>query len=75
MVDNFMGALKKAKDTNPNKLPHVLDYVIPELSEFNAPADLQSGTFTVPIDWQDSSGIERLIYSVRHGEGVVIRGS
>ena len=74
MVSAFMEGLVAAKDHDPNHRPHCLAYDIPELSAFNTQNDLDSGTLTLPVDMKTSSGIERLFFSIRYGESVVVRG-
>lgn len=71
-VQGFMEGLKAAAGTDPNNLPHVLDFSIGSLSAANPQSDLDNGDFTIPLNVKTSAGMERIFLSMQFGESVKI---
>lgn len=71
----LMETLKQNAVTDPNNLPHVVDYAIPDLAAFNTQASLAAGNFYLPLDVQTSSAMERIFLTIRFGEGVTVSAS
>lgn len=71
-VEEFMGGLKRNATTDPNNLPHVLDFDIGDLAAVNNQTDLDNGEFTIPLDAKISSSQEKIFLSLQYGESVKI---
>lgn len=71
-IQDFMETLKKNVGTDPNNLPHVLDYSIGDLNAANSQSDLDNGDFTVPLSVKTSSQMSRIFISMQFGETVQI---
>lgn len=71
-IQDFMETLKRNVGTNPNGLPHVLDYEIGDLNAANSQSDLDNGDFTVPLSVKTSSQMSRIFISMQFGETVQI---
>lgn len=69
-VDTFLGNLKKNSVTNPNALPHIMDFAIRDIATFNSQVDLDAGIFTIPADIKLSSDQEKIFISMQIGESV-----
>jgi len=74
-VVGFMETLKGNASTDPNNLPHVLDYAIGSLAAANPASDLANGDFTIPLNVKTSAGMERIFLSMQFGENVTITSS
>ncbi len=74
-VEAFLSGLKKNSVTNPNALPHIMDYSIRDLATFNSQVDLDAGQFTIPADIKISSDQEKIFISLQIGESVNITTS
>jgi len=71
-LDAFMQTLKKNATTDPIHLPHVIDYGILDPQGFNDSQSIANGFYYIPLDVQTSSGMEKLILTLRFGENVTI---
>lgn len=71
-VTAFLDGLKRNSKTNPNALPHILDFAIRNLATANAQVDLDAGIFTIPADIKISSDQEKIFLSLQIGESVNI---
>lgn len=74
-VSNFLDTLKKAAKTDPNNTPHIVDFVLRPLADFNTQDAIDSGEFTIPADVKISSDQERIFFSLQIGETVKINAS
>jgi len=74
-LKSLMETLKQNAVTDPNNLPHVVDYTIPDLAAFNTTASLAAGNFFLPLDVQTSSAMEQIFLTIRFGEGVTVSAS
>jgi len=71
-VFNFLDTLKRNAVTNPNALPHIVDFVIRDLGTFNSQVDIDAGQFTIPADIKISSDQEKIFLSMQIGETVTV---
>ncbi len=71
-VFNFLDQLKRNAKTNPNALPHIVDFAIRDLKTFNSQTDIDNGTFTIPADIKLSSDQQKIFISMQIGESVII---
>lgn len=71
-VAEFLDTLKTAASTNPNKLPHIVDYAIRPLADFNTQASIDAGEFTIPADIKLSSDQSKIFFSIKIGETVQV---
>lgn len=71
-VFNFLDSLKRNVKTNPNALPHIVDFVIRDLGTFNSQTDIDNGQFTIPADIKLSSDQEKIFLSMQIGESVIV---
>ena len=71
-VEDFMAGLKAAKNTDPNHLPHVLDYFMNDVNAANSFSDLQAGNFTIPLDVTISASQAKIFLSLNYGETVKV---
>lgn len=71
-VEDFLGGLKAAANSDPNHTPHIKDYAVAPISASNTDADVQAGNFTVAADVQTSAAMSRIGLSVSIGESVKI---
>lgn len=71
-VFNFLDQLKRNATTNPNALPHIIDFTIRDLGTFNSQVDIDAGNFTIPADIKISSDQEKIFLSMQIGETVTI---
>ncbi len=71
-VFNFLDQLKRNAKTNPNALPHIVDFTIRDLKTFNSQTDIDNGLFTIPADIKISSDQEKIFLSMQIGESVVV---
>jgi phage tail sheath protein FI len=67
-IENLV--LNAAKD--PINLPHLVDGAVGDVQAENTDVDLAAGDFTLPIDAQTSSGMERIFLSFNFGETVTV---
>jgi hypothetical protein len=74
-VDRFLDVLKLNKDRDPINRPHIVDYSLGSISGANTQAEIDAGDFTIPCDMKTSSGMERILFSVRYGENVTIQAA
>ncbi len=74
-VDNFLSGLKRNSVTNPNALPHIMDFAIRDLTTYNSQVDLDAGMFTIPADIKISSDQEKIFISMQIGESVNINAN
>lgn len=72
-VDNFLSGLKKAVKTDPNNTPHIVDYDIRPLGDFNTPSSIAGGAFTIAADVQISSDQSDIFFSLNIGETVTVQ--
>ncbi len=71
-VFNFLDQLKRNAKTNPNALPHIVDFTIRDIGTFNSQTDIDNGQFTIPADIKISSDQEKIFVSMQIGESVTI---
>jgi len=71
-LDSFMNGLKRNRKNDPNHNPHVIDYEIQSIADFNTVDSLQSGQFIVPLKVTTSAGMEQIFLSMEFGETVKI---
>lgn len=71
-IANFNDGLKQNMSENPFGLPYIVDWKFADLESANSQADIAAGDFTIPVDYQLGSAMERIIFSVKYGENVVI---
>lgn len=71
-VQEFLDGLKRNAKTDPNNLPHIIDFTMRPLKDFNSQSDLDNGNFTIPADVKISSDQERIFFSLQIGETVKI---
>lgn len=71
-VQDFLDTLKKNASTDPNNLPHIVDFGIRPLADFNAQSDIDNGQFTIPADIKISSDQEKIFFSMQIGETVKV---
>lgn len=71
-VSEFLGTLKENAKTNPNRLPHVVDFTMRPLGDFNTQASVDSGEFTIPADIKISSDQSKIFFSIQIGETVKV---
>jgi hypothetical protein len=74
-ISDFMEGLKLAASTDPNGLPHVLNFDIGSLTAANPQSDLDNGDFTVPLNVKTSAPMGRIFLSMQFGESVKITAS
>jgi len=74
-VFEFLSTLKGHVKVDPNNLPHIVDFQIPTISDFNAQADLDNGLFTIPANVKVSSDQEKIFFSMQIGETVNVTTS
>lgn len=72
-VDEFLDGLKKNAKTNPNALPHIVDYTMRDLKTFNTAASIANGEFTLPADIQISPDQKKIFFSIQIGETVKVQ--
>ncbi len=71
-VDKFLGQLKRNATTDPNNLPHILNYAIADVEAANSQTSLDAGEFSIPIDVKTSSAQEKIFISMNFGENVTV---
>lgn len=71
-VSDFLETLKGNAKTNPNALPHIVDFAIRPLADFNSQVSIDGGEFTIPCDIKLSSDQERIFVSMKIGESVTV---
>jgi len=71
-VQAFLEQLKTNATTDPNNLPHIVDFTIRPLADFNTTVTLAAGDFTIAADVQTSSAQERIFLSLNVGESVTV---
>lgn len=69
-VDDFLGTLKANASRDPNRLPHIVDYAIRPLADFNDQVSIDAGEFTIPADIKLSSDQSKIFFSIQIGETV-----
>lgn len=69
-VQIFLDGLKRNAKVDPNNLPHIVDFQIPKISDFNAQADIDAGQFTIPANVKTSSDQSLVFFSLSIGESV-----
>lgn len=74
-VDTFLDGLKKNAKTNPNALPHIVDYSVRTLSDFNTQASIDAGEFTIPADIKISSDQSKIFFSIKISETVTVNAT
>lgn len=72
-VQEFLDQLKQNVTRDPNNLPHIVDFVMRPLGDFNSQESIDSGEFTIASDVKISSDQERIFYSLQIGETVKIQ--
>ncbi len=71
-VDGFLSQLKRNATTNPNALPHIVDYSFRDLATYNSAVDLANDQFTIPADIKISSDQAKIFFSMQIGSSVTI---
>lgn len=69
-ITDFLDGLKRNATTDPNKLPHIVDFAMRPLGDFNSALSLANDEFTIPADIQISSDQARIFLSLNFGETV-----
>lgn len=69
-VSEFLDQLKRNATTNPNALPHIVDFAFRDLKTYNSAVDLANDQFTIPADVQISSDQSKIFLSLQIGETV-----
>lgn len=72
-VHDFLDTLKRNAKTDPNNLPHIVDFAMRPLSDFNTQTTIDNGEFTIPADVKISSDQEKIFFSLQIGETVRIQ--
>ena len=72
-LEVFMDAMKRNAKTDPNNLPHVINYGIAPLDTVNSDSDLENGLLFIPLDAKMSPAQEKIFLSVRFGENVQVK--
>lgn len=71
-VTEFLDGLKLNATTDPISLPHIVDYAIRPLGDFNTQASIDAGQFTIPADIKLSSDQSKIFFSMQIGETVKV---
>ncbi len=71
-VTAFLSVLKGNATTDPNNLPHILDFSIPNVSQFNPQTQLDAGIFVLPQNIKLSSAQSQIFMSLQIGETVEV---
>lgn len=71
-VSEFLDGLKRNAKTDPNNLPHIVDFGIRPLADFNSQDSIDAGNFFIPADVKISSDQEKIFFSLQIGETVNI---
>lgn len=71
-VHDFLDTLKRNVKTDPNNLPHIVDFGIRPLADFNSQSDIDNGSFTIPADVKISSDQEKIFFSLQIGTTVQV---
>ncbi len=71
-LDTLLSGLKRARSLDPNHTPFINDYSIAPVSASNTEAEIQAGTFTLAVDVQTGSSMERIFLSINFGETVTV---
>jgi hypothetical protein len=69
-VHDFLDTLKRNATIDPNTLPHIVDFVMRPLGDFNSADSLANDEFTIPADIQISSDQAKIFFSMNFGETV-----
>jgi len=76
---SLVGALEDLLDTlvanqikDPNHYPYIKAYTIDPLASVNSTATLAQGDFTIPVEVQCGSNMERIFLSIMFGESVTV---
>ncbi len=71
-LDTLLSGLKRARNLDPNHTPFINDYSIASVGASNTEAEIQGGTFTLAVDVQTGSAMERIFLSINFGETVTV---
>lgn len=71
-VERFMDTLKRNASRDPNHLPHILDYIVNDLSLANDNTSLAAGEFAVPLSVKISASMAKIFFLLQIGETVTI---
>ncbi len=71
-VQDFLDTLKRNASTDPNNLPHIVDFGMRPLKDFNTTQSIDDGAFTIPADVKISSDQEKIFFSLQIGETVKV---
>jgi phage tail sheath protein FI len=71
-IQAFLSGLKRAASTDPNNLPHIVDFTIDDIKAFNPQASMDAGDFTIPQSIKTSSGQKRIFLSLNIGPSVSV---
>lgn len=74
-VYDFLDVLKRNASTNPNALPHIVDFSIRPLADHNTQTSIDAGEFTIPADIKISSDQSKIFFSISIGETVKVETS
>ncbi len=74
-VQDFLDELKRNATTDPNNLPHIVDFTIRPLKDFNSQSSIDNGEFTIPADVKISSDQEKIFFSLQIGETVRVQAT
>jgi hypothetical protein len=71
-VHDFLDGLKKNATLDPNNLPHIVDFTMRPLADFNSQSGIDAGQFTIPADVKISSDQKQIFFSLQFGETVKV---
>lgn len=74
-VSGFLEGLVAAVNTDPNNLPHILEFEILPLDSANPQSSLDNGDFVIPVKVKTSAGMERIFLSMEFGESVTVKAA
>lgn len=72
-VSHFLDGLKRNASTDPNNLPHIVDFGMRPVGDFNTFDSIADGAFTIASDVQISSDQEKIFFSLQIGTNVRIQ--
>ena len=71
-IHAFLTGLKKAADTDPAHLPHIVDFALGRVNDANTRAEIARGELKLPLQVQTSAGIEKLVFLFQFGPTVSV---
>lgn len=71
-VHDFLDTLKRNVKTDPNNLPHIVDFAMRPFGDFNSDETQENGEFTIASDVKISPDQSRIFFSLQIGETVKV---